>query len=59
MTLPETAVKTPNQSKPVDQMTPKSPKTGDAASPFVWMIVLLATGVMAGVLVCLSGRNEN
>lgn len=59
VTPPETAVKTPDQSKPVDQTTLKSPKTGDAASPFVWMIVLLATGVMAGVLVCLSGRNEN
>ena len=59
VTPPETAVKTPDQSKPVDQTTLKSPKTGDAASPVVWMIVLLATGVMAGVLVCLSGRNEN
>ena len=59
VTPPETAVKTPDQSKPVDQTTLKSPKTGDAASPVVWMIVLLATGVMAGVLVCLSRRNEN
>lgn len=59
VTPPETAVKTPDQSKPVDQTTLKSPKTGDEASPVVWMIVLLATGVMASVLVCLSGRKEN
>lgn len=59
VTPPETVVKTPDQSKPVDQSTLKSPKTGDAASPVVWMIVLLATGVMVGVLVCLSRRNEN
>lgn len=59
VTSPETAVKTPDQSKPVDQTTLESPKTGDEASPVVWMIVLLATGVMASVLVCLSGRNEN
>lgn len=59
VTPPETVVKTPDQSKPVDQSTLKSPKTGDEASPVVWMIVLLATGVMASVLVCLSGRKEN
>ena len=51
MTPPETAVKTPNQSKPVDQTTLKSPKTGDESNPFVWLLLGVASVSAAGIMI--------
>lgn len=51
VTPPETAVKTPNQSKPVDQTTLKSPKTGDESNPFVWLLLGVASVSAAGNMI--------
>ena len=56
VTPPETAVKTPDQSKPVDQTTPKSPKTGDESNPFVWLLLGVVSMSAAGVMIYKKNR---
>ena len=51
VTPPETVVKTPDQSKPVDQTTPKSPKTGDESNPFVWLLLAVVSMSAAGIMI--------
>ena len=51
VTPPETVVKTPDQSKPVDQTTPKSPKTGDESNPFVWLLLGVVSMSAAGIMI--------
>ena len=56
VTPPETVVKTPDQSKPVDQTTPKSPKTGDESNPFVWLLLGVVSMSVAGVMIYKKNR---
>ena len=53
---PETSVKESDQSKPADQTTPKSPKTGDGSNPFVWLLLGLASVSAAGMMIYKKNR---
>lgn len=48
---PDTSVNVPKQSKPADQTTPKSPKTGDESNPFVWLLLGFVSASAAGMLI--------
>lgn len=56
VTPTETSVKTPDQSKPVDQATPKSPKTGDESNPFVWLLLGVVSMSAAGIMIYKKNR---
>lgn len=53
---PETSVNVPKQSKPADQTTPKSPKTGDESNPFVWLLLGFVSASAAGMMIYKKNR---